>query len=89
MFSPQTFSKETGLSYSIVLHMCKTGELETVKTEGGHFKIPEKELIKFKKPEEYVSKVDYEKVIRENERLKTLLLQAKTYFNSLILVKEG
>ncbi len=89
MFSPQRFSREAGISYNQVLHMCKSGDLDTIKTDGGHFKIPEKELIKYKKPEEYVSKEEYEEVIRENERLKTMLLQAKTWFSNLDFAKEG
>lgn len=66
-----------------VLQMCKIGEIETIKTEGGHFKIPEKELAKFKKPVEYISKGEYEEIVRENERLRTLLLQAKAWFDNM------
>lgn len=83
MLSPQTFAKQAGLSYQQVLHMCKFSQIEAVKTSGGHFKIPEKELDKLFKPDGYVAKEEYERVIRENEKLKTMLEQAKSFFVNL------
>jgi excisionase family DNA binding protein len=83
MLSPQVFARQAGLSYQQVLHMCKFNQIEAVKTSGGHFKIPEKELDKFFKPNGYVSKEEYERVIRENEKLKTILEQAKIFFVNL------
>lgn len=83
MLTPQVFAKQTGLSYSQVLHMCKSNQIEAVETTGGHFKIPEKELEKYKPNNEYVSKEEYERVIRENEKLKTILEQAKLFFKNL------
>jgi excisionase family DNA binding protein len=83
MLSPQTFAQKTGLSYGQVLLMCKKKEINTVVSPGGHFKIPEKELERFIKNEDYVSKEDYEKVVRENERLKTLLKQVKGFISGM------
>ncbi|EDS78278.1 hypothetical protein CBC_0721 [Clostridium botulinum C str. Eklund] len=82
MLTPQQFAKETGLSYQQVLQMCKTKEINALETEGGHFKIPPKELDKFTNSD-YVSKDEYLKVIRENERLKVILTQCKNYISSL------
>ncbi|WP_251861937.1 DNA-binding protein [Clostridium sp. Marseille-Q2269] len=78
MLSPQKFAKESGLSYQQVLQMCKGKEINALRTEGGHFKIPPKELDKFKNSN-YVTKEDYLQIIRENERLKALLEQFKKY----------
>ncbi|MCY6958831.1 DNA-binding protein [Clostridium brassicae] len=82
MFSPQKFAKECGLSYNQVLQMCKTKEINALETEGGHFKIPPKELDKFKNSD-HVSKDEYLKVIRENERLRTVIEQFKNYVLNL------
>lgn len=85
MLSPQTFARKTGLSYNQVLLMCKKKDINTVTSPGGHFKIPEKELDKFLKDSDFVSKEDYEKVVRENERLKTLLKQVQDYISGMAL----
>lgn len=82
MLSPQNFAKESGLSYQQVLQMCKSKEISALKTEGGHFKIPPKELDKFKNSN-YVTKDEYLKVVRENERLRVILTQCKNYISSL------
>lgn len=83
MLTPQQFAKRTGLSYAQVLFMCKKKEIDAIETNGGHYKIPESQLNKYSQPEEYVSKEEYEKVIRENERLKTLLNQFKNFVFNL------
>lgn len=84
MLSPQAFAKQSGLSYQQVLIMCKKSELEDViRTRGGYYKIPEKNLNKFLKDESYVSKEEYEQLIRENEKLKVLLNQVKNYILDL------
>ena len=85
MLSPQTFAQKTGLSYGQVLLMCKRKDINAVSSPGGHFKIPEKELDKFLNDNDYVSKEDYEKVVRENERLKTLLKQMKDYISGMVI----
>lgn len=82
MLSPQQFAKETGLSYQQVLQMCKAKEINALETEGGHFKIPPKELDKFKNSD-YVTREEYLKVIRENEKLRTMIEQFKNYVSSL------
>lgn len=78
MFSPQQFAKEWGLSYQQILQMCKTKEIDAIETEGGHFKIPPKELDRFKN-KDYVTKEEYLNVVRENEKLKTMITQLKTF----------
>lgn len=76
--SPKVFSEEVNLSYDHVLRMCKLGEIETVKTQGGHFKIPVREIKRFTEAsQEYITKADYELVVRENERLRLQLEQIK------------
>ncbi|SQB33619.1 helix-turn-helix domain-containing protein [Clostridium cochlearium] len=72
MLSPQQFAKETGLSYHQVLQMCKIKEINALSTEGGHFKIPPKELDRFKNSD-YVTEEQYLEVVRENEKLKTVI----------------
>lgn len=82
MFTPKEFAVKTGLSYSRVLQMCKTGEIEAVnqnKASGSHFYIPEKELDKYYSKDGFVTKEEYEKVLRENEKLKTLLNNVKSF----------
>ncbi|WP_315117913.1 DNA-binding protein [uncultured Clostridium sp.] len=81
MLSPQQFGKECGLSYQQVLQMCKAKEINALETEGGHFKIPPKELDKFKN-NDYVSKKEYLEVIRENERLRVIISQFKNYVSN-------
>lgn len=83
MLSPQMFAKQSGLSYQQVLHMCKLKQIDAVETAGGHFRIPEKELEIFKPNDEYVTRAEYERVIRENEKLRTILEQAKIFFKNL------
>jgi excisionase family DNA binding protein len=73
MFSPQEFAKRTGLSYTQVLYMCKKNEIEAIRTRGGHYKIPESQIAKFKAPQEFITREQYEETVRENERLKTII----------------
>ena len=81
MLSPQVFADKTGMSYQQVLTMCKTGELEAIKTDGGHFKIFASELDKFLNKKDFISRESYEEVLRENERLKTMIAQLKILVN--------
>ncbi|AGK99035.1 hypothetical protein [Clostridium pasteurianum] len=83
MLTPRNFANKTGLSYNQVLTMCKEGELKTVKTNRGHFKISDIELDKFIKNDNCISKEKYEELIRENEKLKSTLEQLKKYIGSL------
>jgi len=75
--SPGEFSKQVGLSYDQVLRMCKLGEIETIKSPGGHYKISDREVDRLTKKDDFISKEEYELVIRENERLKIKLEQIK------------
>ena len=82
--TPVEFSKQTGENYNLVLQMCKTGKLKCQKTTGGHFKIYASELDKandFK--EDFISKKEYEEVVRENERLKAFINQLKLVINNI------
>ena len=78
----QQFAKKTGLSCDHVLQMCKTKKIKALETEVGHFKIPEKELDRFT-TKDYVTKEEYLRVVKENERLKTIMLQLQSYVSSL------
>lgn len=85
MLTPKTFSKKINLSYDRVLLMCKSGEINAIETNGGHFKISEKELDKFLKNDSFISKEEYERVVRENEKLKTMIQQLKNYATNLVI----
>lgn len=87
MITPQKFSKSTGISYNQVLKMCKSGELETVKSEGGYYKIFDYELDKFLIKKDFISRESYESVLRENERLKTTIRQLKIAINGIELTE--
>lgn len=83
MLTPKQFAEKVGLSYAQALYMCKNGEIEAIKTRKGYYKIPEKELDKFAKRDDYVTKEKYEEVIRENERLKTEIGRLKTFVDDI------
>ena len=83
MLTPNEFSKKVDLSYGQVLFMCKSNKIDAIRTNRGHYKIPEKELDKFIKNDDYVSKEKYEEVIRENERLKTSIKILKKYVGDI------
>lgn len=75
--TPAQFASETGENYSLILSLCKDGSLKCQVTEGGHYKIFKTELEKFTANKDYVTKEDYEAVIRENERLKSFINQLR------------
>ncbi len=81
--NPKEFAEQTGITYQNVLHLCKIKEIEAKTTlNGRRFIIPNSELLKFKGGNsDFVSIDKYEKVIRENERLKIILNQFKSIFN--------
>lgn len=83
MLSPNQFSNKVGLSYAQVLYMCKNNQIDAIRTNKGHYKIPEKEIDKFIKNDDYVSKEKYEQVIRENERLRTTITQLKKFMEDI------
>lgn len=85
--TPKQFAKRTGENYELILELCKNGTLECEQTEGGHFKIYKSELDKhLNKKQDFVSKEDYETVIRENERLKCFISQLKITIESACVV---
>lgn|GEM_PF-3371183 len=77
------FSEETGENYELILDLCKNGTLKCEKTEGGHFKIYKSELDKYlNQKQDFVSKEEYESVIRENEKLKCFVTQLKKFIEN-------
>lgn len=78
------FANITGENYNLILSLCKEGKLKCIETEGGHYKIFKTELDKYMgKNTEFISKEQYEEVIRENERLKTFILQLKSTIEAI------
>lgn len=76
--TPKIFAKKTGENYELILELCKNGTIKCEQTEGGHFKIYKSELDKYLDVNlDFISKEDYEKVVRENERLKCFIIQLK------------
>lgn len=75
--TPAQFANETGENYNLILNLCKIGSLKCQITEGGHYKIYKTELDKFTNNKDYVTREDYEAVIRENERLKSFIKQLR------------
>lgn len=73
------FAKEVGESYGLVLNLCKEGKIECEKTDGGHFKVYKSEIEKYKgkKQDDFITREDYEAVVRENEKLKCIIEQTK------------
>jgi excisionase family DNA binding protein len=86
--TPKKFSEKTGENYDLILELCKNGTLKCEQTEGGHFKIYKSELDKhLNKRQDFVSREDYECVIRENERLKCFISQLKNTIESACLIE--
>lgn len=89
MLSPRKFSDKTGISYDRILLMCKSMEIDSLKTKGGHFNIYDKELDRFvKSSDNYVTKEEYMKVVRENERFKTLINQLQRFVLNINIKEE-
>lgn len=63
--SAEKYAKESGLGVEEVKKKCRNGEIKCVMTEGGHYKIP---IYNDAVPQE-----EYQKVINENTKLKTIL----------------
>ncbi len=81
--TPKKFAEKTGENYDLILDLCKKGNIKCERTDGGHFKIYDTELDKFtKQNEDFISREQYEAVIRENERLKSFITQLKTIVTS-------
>lgn len=79
--SPVKFAERSGENYEFIRELCREGKLKCEITEGNHIKIYESELSKFSN-KDYVTKEQYEKVIRENERLKTFINQLKYFIQN-------
>lgn len=78
--SPVKFAEKSKIPYEVVRKLCKEGKFKCEVTKGGHLKIYESELTKILPNHgDFISKEDYEKVIRENERLKIQLLKIKNF----------
>lgn len=85
LISPVEFAKKTGISYEVARSLCLEGKIKHEVTSGNHIKIYSSEVDRFNgKKEDYVSKEDYEAVIRENERLKAFISQLKIFINNSI-----
>jgi len=63
--SAEKYAKMTNLGVEEVKKQCRIGKIECFMTEGGHYKIPVRQNA--------VSKEEYEKVVRENEKLKGII----------------
>lgn len=63
--SASKYAKMTGLGVEEVKKRCKNGTLESFITEGGYYKIALRQNT--------VSKEEYDKVVRENEKLKGII----------------
>jgi len=74
--TPEEYSKRSGLKVDHVRWLCRTGQLENIRTEGGaqysHYKIPIRELTKFE-DQKSLDNGSYEALLKENERLRTIL----------------
>lgn len=63
--SAERYSKESGMGVEEVKRQCRLGKISCIITEGGFYKIPVYD--------DAVSKEEYQKVIQDNTRLKTIL----------------
>ena len=70
--SAEQYSKNTGLGVEEVKKLCRNGLLDYFMTEGGHYKI--------KVMQDGVSREQYDKVVEENIRLKTIVANANKLF---------
>jgi len=73
MISPKVFAKESGMSYAAVRNLAQKGEIKCLVSPKGYLTIYESELERIKNPEKYVLKEEYERVLKENEKLKSTL----------------
>lgn len=81
--TPKKFAEITGENYELILELCKKGSIKAEITVGGHYKIYKSELDKFNESDsDYISREEYESVIRENERLKTFIKQLEVFISS-------
>jgi excisionase family DNA binding protein len=81
--TPKEFANITGENYDLILELCKKGNLKCERTEGGHHKIYKSELEKYSKSD-FISREDYEAVIRENEMLRQKLISIQKFINNIL-----
>lgn len=63
--SAEEYSRQSGMGVEEVKRQCRIGEIPCKMTEGGYYKIPVYE--------DAVPKEQYEKVLQEKERYKTIV----------------
>lgn len=73
MISPKVFARETGMSYAKVRNLAQNDEIKCIISPKGYLSIYESELDRFKNPEKYVLREEYERVLKENAKLKSTL----------------
>lgn len=73
MITPKEFSKKTGISYATVRNLAQEGEIRCVISPGGNISIYDSELDRYCNPQNYINIDQYNKVLAENMRLKTIL----------------
>ena len=66
--SAEKYSEMVGMGAEEIKRQCRIGKIECLRTEKGHYKIPIYEG-------DAVSREQYEKVLKENVKLKTILEQ--------------
>jgi hypothetical protein len=75
--TPQAYAKLSGLSYDTVLYMCKSKQIKAVCSEGGFWKVAVS-------LSEFANQEEYEKLLVENARLRTLLGNIETSLGGVI-----
>ena len=73
--SAEEYSKQSGLGVEEVKRLCRIGEIKCKMTEGGHYKIPIYD--------DAIPKEEYEKLLQENSRLKTIVKMIATTANQM------
>lgn len=73
--SAEEYAKRSGMGVQEVKRQCNLGKIECFKTETGRYKIPIRK--------DSISREQYEKLLKENIELKTIINNAKK-----ILIKE-
>lgn len=73
MISPKVFARESGMSYAKVRNLAQKGEIKCLISPKGYLTIYESELERIKNPEKYVLREEYERVLKENAKLKSTL----------------
>lgn len=64
--TPEEYSKRSGLGIEEVKRQCRIGNIDHIKTEGGYYKIIERN-------KNEISQEKYEEIKEENTKLKTII----------------